>query len=123
MSNNYGLEIYNQKGEKTLSVTDRMGRFLGKFTVPFVPKNSTREFIFTIPENHRGLGEIFLWYNPLWKIEGGSSPGSSDTIQTPDVTNIIRIESTRIVVNTSVKAKVFEQFTGQEAFVIWYGVF
>ena len=62
----YGIELYDEKGNKTLSVYDIVPRFLGSFTVPETVGEGTRTHTFPIPKEHQGLGELFYWYDPHW---------------------------------------------------------
>ena len=115
----YGLELSDEKGNVTLSISDRLGRFLGRFTVPYVRNGNTKTTKFVIPEAHRGLGMIFLYYNPQWKADAsfGDSPF------TPDVTIDIVNTQEEITVTVRVVKSQYVENSGQESFEVWYGVF
>lgn len=109
----YGLEAWDASGKKTLSINDRLGRFLGSFRVPEQLSNGSRRTIFNIPVEHQNKGRIFVWYDPQWVVWHEFAPG---------VTNVVTITSNQIIVDISVYDRSTDG-VGQLAFDIFYGVF
>ncbi|WP_434527306.1 hypothetical protein [Photorhabdus asymbiotica] len=60
---NSGLVINNSKGKPTISITDRVGRYVGKHVIDSAKVNSRFKHTFSHPELEP-YGELFYWINP-----------------------------------------------------------
>lgn len=116
----YGLELYDENGGRTLSVTDRVGRFLGIFTVPSVPTRSSRTFKFEVPAHHLEFGELFFWYNPVYDTAWHWNPNLIKHYD-PEVTIDINLSFNILTVNINVGWSPFSSGELGE-FQIFYGV-
>lgn len=117
----YGLELFNAQGKKTLSISDRLGRFLGSFTVPAVYQGETRRFVFPIPAEKQGLGGLFLVFNPEYR----STIDPYDTFFMCDTNiNVYISRGVEVVAEISIENLRYEQDKLYvPSFKILYGVF
>lgn len=109
----YGIELYDENGDVSLSVSDRLGRFLGSFWVNGIVEGS-RTTVFDIPKEHQELGEIFTWFDPGWRVFRLHYAAA------PQINNTIMVSNTQIRV--SITSRKSTNGAGQNGFMVWYGV-
>ncbi|OCQ54132.1 hypothetical protein Ppb6_00682 [Photorhabdus australis subsp. thailandensis] len=100
---NSGLVINNSKGEPTIRITDRIGRYAGKHIIDGLKVKSRFKHTFSHPELEL-YGELFYWISPnfFW---------SEDTY--------ISITISGSNMHTDI---FIPDMIGKEPFIIYYGV-